>query len=96
MKILPIYEFECESEKCKNIQEAIFRVNSCPKHIKCKKCGNKAKKIISSKGAIFTDGNVIWMDSVVSQMRPDYDKRPIETRTELKSYLKDNGLIWTG
>ena len=91
---MPVYEFFCE--KCEITQEEIFKIKDCPKHIKCKKCGNKAKKIISSKGAIFTDGNVIWMDSVVSQMRPDYDKRPIETRTELKSYLKDNGLIWTG
>ena len=90
---MPTYEYECE--KCQKVHEEIRRIADRDEEVICE-CGGRAKKIISAKGAIFTDGNVIWMPSVVDQMKPDYDKRPIETRTELKSYLKDNGLIWTG
>lgn len=91
---MALYSYECPS--CKQITDKVFKMADCPKAIKCR-CGKKAKKIITiGGGGIQTDGNVIWMDSVVEQMRPDYDTRPIETRTELKKYLKDNGLIWTG
>ena len=90
----PLYEFECK--ECKDIQENIFKIKDCPQVVKCKQCGKEAKRIISIRGAILTDGNVKWLPSVVEQMRPDYDNRPIETRTDLKKYLKENGLVWTG
>lgn len=91
---MPLYEFFCE--KCNATQEEIFKIADCPTHVKCKDCGNRAKKIISARGSIVTDNNALWLPSVVEQMKPDYDKRPIETRGGLKKYLKDNGLIWTG
>ena len=89
---MPLYSFECPH--CGNIKEEIFKIDNCPKSIKCK-CGGRARKIITV-GGIITDNNALWLPSVVEQMRPDYDKQPIETRTELKGYLKNNGLIWTG
>lgn len=89
---MPLYSFECEH--CEQIIDKVFKIADCPKSIECA-CGKKASKIIVI-GGVQTDGNVSWLASTVEQMRPDYDKRPIETRTELKQYLKDNGLIWTG
>lgn len=90
---MPIYSFKCPS--CGKETEKIFKIASCPQSIKCD-CGkDKAKKIITI-GGIITDENALWLPSVVEQCKPDYDKRPVETRTELKKYLKDNGLIFTG
>jgi putative FmdB family regulatory protein len=39
---MPVYEFECPKG---TITEKLVRMNT--KHIKCPKCGQKAKKIIS-------------------------------------------------
>ena len=91
-KMSPLYSYECPS--CEQTTDKVFKIADCPKSIECK-CGKRAKKIIVI-GGLQTDGNVPWLASTVEQMRPDYDTRPIETRTALKKYLKDNGLIWTG
>lgn len=90
---MPLYSYECSH--CGNIEEEIFKIDSCPKSIKCVVCGERAGKIITI-GGIITDNNALWLPSVVHQMKPDYEKQPIETRLELKNYLSSHGLIWTG
>jgi len=47
---MPIYEYECTQCGCRS--EAIQKVNA-PRLIKCKKCGGKLKKLISSSSIQF-------------------------------------------
>ena len=89
---MPFYDYECS--KCGQITEKIYPIEACPEKISCI-CGGMAKKIIGS-GGLQTDGNVPWLASVIDQLKPDYDKKPVETRTEFKKYLKSHGLVWTG
>ena len=86
-----LYEYQCP--QCHAIQEKIFKVSDFPELIECP-CGGKAKKIIS-KSAVFTDAKVIWMDSACMTLQREHE-RPIETRGEYKTYLKDNNLICKG
>ena len=46
---MPIYEFECNN--CNKITQKYFPMKSKTKTYKCKYCGSKAKKILST--AIF-------------------------------------------
>lgn len=89
---MPLYSFECS--KCGTVKDKVFKIADCPKTIKCK-CGGRARKIVTV-GGIITDNNALWLPSVVQQMKPDYDKKPVETRLELKNYLSEHGLCWTG
>lgn len=88
----PLYDFFCDN--CNKTIEQVYHIEACPKSIECT-CGRQARKIITI-GGIQTDRNVPWLPSVIDQLKPDYDTRPVETRTEFKHYLKDNGLVWIG
>lgn len=86
---MPLYDFMCDS--CGKIKEKFFHINDCPEAIECE-CGKKAKKIISvGHGGIFTDNDVIWLESASKVLIKPHEK-PLTTRGEYKRYLKDNGL----
>lgn len=89
---MPIYEYECK--KCGAIIERIHPIYGFPKRVRCE-CGDLAPKVISSKGAIHTDGDVKWMESAVKVLQPDCE-RPITTRGEYKKYLKSRNLACVG
>ena len=86
-----LYEFKCN---CGEITEEMYKVSECPKTIGCPKCGRRAKKILSARGAFLRDADVPWMDSAKQNLPQDAQR--ISTRMELKSYLKDKGLTATG
>lgn len=72
----------------------VYKTTKFPKTIKCVNCGGRAKKIISL-GAIQTDAKVKWLPSACQTLQREHE-RPIETRGEYKTYLKDNNLICKG
>ena len=88
---MPIYEYECS---CGKITEEMHKITDIPQEITCE-CGNTAKKILSSRGAIQTDNDVIWLESAVKTLQPSYE-RPITTRGEYNKYLKEKGLACIG
>jgi len=95
---LALYEYECQT--CKNIDERIYPMTKFPKTCKCSKCGEKAKKL-GRCGGIQRD-EPTWLDDAVRGALQDTDnvragtERPIETRTDLKRYIKEHNLVATG
>lgn len=89
----PLYDFMCDS--CGKVKEKFFHIEDCPKSILCD-CGEQAKKILAvGHGGIETDNKVKWMPSAIQTLQREHE-RPIETRGEYKTYLKDNNLICKG
>lgn len=91
---MPVYEFDCED--CINTQDEYYKIEECPKEVKCNKCGGKAVKVIG-KFNLQCDGinDIPWLPSAVENLQKDGEK-PIESRSEYKRYLKENGLIAKG
>ncbi|MFZ2809470.1 MAG: FmdB family zinc ribbon protein [Desulfosalsimonadaceae bacterium] len=88
---MPIYEYKCKN--CRKVTELIRHVSDCPEKIKCT-CGKTAKRVISQRGAVLTDGDVKWLASAKENL-PNSAKN-IETRGEWKQYLKGRGLECVG
>jgi putative FmdB family regulatory protein len=89
---MPLYEFECE--KCRATFETIDHVDTCPQELPCPDCGGKARKIISSRGAVHGD-TPNWLDDSVQGALLDIDSRQfraIETRSKLKKHMKAHGI----
>jgi len=87
---MPVYEFQCE---CGKLAEVICKVAERPDTVNCE-CGKMAKRILSS-GAVHTDGDVKWLNSATKVLQPDHEP-PIQTRSELKRYLRQRNLVCTG
>jgi putative FmdB family regulatory protein len=88
---MPIYEYECRS--CKKNFERFHKIARVPKRERCD-CGMMARLIISSHGAVITDGDVRWLDSAKANLPSD--AKNITTRGEYKRYLKDHALACVG
>jgi putative FmdB family regulatory protein len=93
---MPLYDYECS--KCDNVQEEFFKVKDKPLWVRCKKCGNMAAPVIMvGHGGIFRE-EPVWLDDGVRTALQDTDRvalgleKPIETRSEYKRYLKENGI----
>lgn len=90
---MPLYSFECQ--KCKVIKDKFFHIEDCPESIICE-CGEQAKKILTAgHGGLQTDDKVPWLNSAVQVLQRN-GERPLQTRGEYKTYLKDNNLICKG
>ena len=87
---MPVYEYECD---CGEKIEVICHVTEYQKIMGCA-CGGSAKQVI---GHAFShrDSDVPWLPSAVKVLQPD-GERPVETRSELRKYLKLHGLISKG
>ena len=88
---MPIFEYECSH--CKRHFEQFHKITRVPKRARCA-CGQMARLVLSSHGAIMTDNDVKWMASAKASL-PN-DARHIETRGEWKRYLKKNDLECVG
>ena len=86
---MALYTFKCG--KCGRIMDKIFPMKDCPCKIECIHCRGEAEKILSAT-SIQTDAKVSWLPSACEVLQR-HGERPLETRTEYKKYLKDNGLI---
>ena len=90
---MPLYEFECQ--QCQTRFEIFERISNCPQVLSCPDCGYLAKKIISTKGTVFGDTPGWLNDPMVQGALTDTDSRkfrPIESRSDLKRYMKQNGI----
>lgn len=86
-----LYTYECD--KCGTVIDKVFPMDDCPREILCTCCRGQAKKILSTgHGGIQTDGDVKWLESAC-QVLQRHGEKPLETRTEYRNYLRDNGLI---
>jgi putative FmdB family regulatory protein len=91
---MPLYSYECR--KCHKVVDKVFPINDCPRTVECDKCRHPADKILSiGHGGIQTDGDVKWLPSACEVLQR-HGERPLETRTEYRNYLKDNGLVAGG
>ena len=90
---MPLYEYQCS--KCATIFEIFAGMKDYPQEIPCCDCDGKAKKIISARGAAHSD-NPSWLDDpIVQGSLQDTSSRktkPIETRGELKTFMKRRGI----
>ena len=93
---MPIYQYECKSKRCKHITEKFHRMDSIPKQARCEQCGKMARRIIPQSGAIQCDSinDVKWLKSSLDTL-PN-NAQHIESKTELRSYLKANRLTQIG
>jgi len=93
---MPIYEYSCP--RCKKITEKFHRIDNIPKKVRCKGkgCGRMARRIIPQSGAILCDSinDVKWLKSSLDTL-PN-NAQHIESKTELRSYLKANRLTQIG
>ena len=86
-----LYTYECES--CGKSMDKVFPMEDCPREVTCIHCHRMAKKVLATgHGGIQTDGDVKWLPSACEVLQR-HGEEPLETRTEYKKYLKDNGLI---
>lgn len=87
---MPTYDFEC---KCGRITSQVFKMSELKRFIKCT-CGRKARRIISG-GCILRDADIPWLPSAAKVFQKA-GERPVQTRQEMKKYLKDNHLACIG
>jgi len=88
---MPIYEYTCT--ECSGVFDMFYPLKDWDAVPQCPDCGGPAKKNITSK--ILRD-EPTWLDDEVRGVLQDTDDpatRPIETRTEYKRHLKDNGIV---
>ena len=68
---MPIYEYECTACGCRT--EVVQKVND-PRLIKCKKCGGKLKKLVSSS-AIQFKGSGWYITDYAKKSSPQEDSK---------------------
>lgn len=91
---MPLYEFECQ--KCGTAVEKVFKIDDCPKTVRCPVCRGRSRKVISY-GGIQCDSinNVNWLPDALKTLQAEHEK-PIETRGEHKRYLEKHGMVCKG
>jgi putative FmdB family regulatory protein len=88
---VPLYSYQCRD--CGKTMDKVYPIKDCPRVVMCDKCRHSADKILAiGHGGIQTDGDVKWLPSAC-QVLQRHGERPLETRTEHRKYLEDNGLI---
>jgi len=93
---MPVFDFECPG--CEKVLEVSLSVGDCDAPVYCATCGSQMKKVfISGHGGIQCDSiiDVPWLASAIQSLQPDHE-RPITTRGEYQSYLKERDIIASG
>lgn len=86
---MPLYEYQCQ--ECSNQFDMYFPLREFDVTPECPDCGGDGKKIITV-GGIEEDSPAWLNDPVLQENLQGEGQKPIETRTELKRYMKDNNL----
>jgi len=86
---MPLYTYKCGN--CEKEQDRFFRISEKPDTVPCE-CGAEARKILSAS-TVHGDEMPAWMrhPEVRGCLQNPYEK-PIQSRSEYKRYLKDNGI----
>lgn len=93
---MPLYEYECEN--CGRIFDLHLKISDLSNDVVCEECDGDAKRIITLGHGGIQDDHPVWLDHSIRCQLQDTDdptERPIETRTQYNSYLKDNGIVPT-
>lgn len=87
---MPTYDFEC---KCGLVTSKVFKMSEVERFISCK-CGKKARRIIST-GFVLRDADIPWLPSA-SKVFQKPGEKPVQTRQEMRKYLKEHNLVSIG
>lgn len=84
---MPLYTYECPDH---GQFDAFYRLAERADIAGCPKCGQASRRIIAlGHGGIFRE-EPTWLDDSVRGALQDPSEKPIETRSELKKWLKDH------
>jgi putative FmdB family regulatory protein len=91
---MPLYSYQCLG--CGKEFDEFYKIHDCPQDRRCNdlKCPGTAIKVVSLKSAVHGD-TPSWLDDHVQGALMDIDSknfRPIESRSELKKYMKREGI----
>ena len=86
---MPLYRYECPN--CTIEYDQFLKLADYKTPVLCPTCGRIGKKVITAQ--IQRDEPTWLNDEVRGCLQDTETEKPIETRTEYKRYLKDNGII---
>lgn len=83
---MPLYSYVCTA--CEHEFDKVRPLREYNKRTYCPVCGNRAKRVITlGHGGIHRD-EAPWINDGLRMALQDPSEKPIETRTDLKNYLK--------
>ena len=87
---MPLYEYKCQ--KCNATFDLYFPLQEWDVQPDCPTCGGQGKKVISCH---IQRDEPTWLNDEVRGCIQDTDgpHKLIETRTDYKRHLKDNGIV---
>jgi putative FmdB family regulatory protein len=86
---MPLYHYKCQN--CKTGYDQFLKLADYKTPVPCPRCGRIGEKVITAQ--IQRDEPTWLNDEVRGCLQDTESEAPIETRTEYKRYLKDNGII---
>lgn len=90
---MPTYVYRCP--KCRQEVEHFCRIDDRPDALPCPLCGVMAGRIVSFQGGLETE-TASWIDDNLRGALQGDGERPIETRSQYKTYLKEKGIVERG
>lgn len=92
---MPLYSFQCQV--CGKEFDEFYRIQDCPDVRNCEnqECGGLAHKVLAARGVVFSDTPSYLEDPMLQGALQDIDCRhfrPIESRSGLKRFMKQNGI----
>ena len=90
---MPIYEYKCISDYCKNTVERICTVAEWTPEIECPICGGEMRHQLPLVAV--HDDHPRWLnDSVRTQIQGE-NEPPLETRKDYTQYCNERGIVVT-
>ena len=86
---MPLYHYKCQN--CTAAYDQFLKLADYKTPVPGPTCGRTGKKVITAQ--IQRDEPTWLNDEVRGCLQDTESEAPIETRTEYKRYLKDNGII---
>lgn len=101
---MPLYDYRCR--KCGHQEERFYPMDRSPRRVKCQ-CGARAIKVCSAGGwqdqygraGGIRDDHPVWLAGAVDTAQDDQHVKckteaPIESRSQLRAYMKEKGLAF--